>query len=81
MSRVFCHSATAAARAMDKLKPTGQNLVLVFNTRSGCVYAMHLFCYEAILPNLELKTWDKQLLGYLPQSTFSQDVTARVLKF
>jgi hypothetical protein len=26
---------------------------------------MHLFCYEAKQPNLKLKTWPEQLLGYL----------------
>jgi hypothetical protein len=44
---------------------TGQKLGRVFNTRSGCVCDMHLCCYEVKLPNLELKTWPKQLLGYL----------------
>jgi hypothetical protein len=34
------------------------------------VYAIHLFCYEAILPNLELKTWDKQLFSLSPTIYF-----------
>jgi hypothetical protein len=52
--------------AMDKLQLTGQNLGRVFNSRSGCVCAMHLSCFETKLPNLMLKTRPKQLLGYLP---------------
>jgi hypothetical protein len=52
--------------SMDKLQLTGQNLGRVFNSRSGCMCAMHLCYYEAKLPNLKLKTWPKQLLGSLP---------------
>ncbi len=37
-----------------------------FNSRSGCMCARHLFCYEAKQPNLKLKTRPKQLLGSLP---------------
>jgi hypothetical protein len=51
---------------MDKLQLTGQNLGGVFNSRSGCMCAMHLCFYEAKQPNLKLKTWPKQLLGSLP---------------
>jgi hypothetical protein len=28
--------------------------------------ALHLFCHESKQPNLKLKTWSRQLLGYLP---------------
>jgi hypothetical protein len=38
----------------------------VFNFRSGCMHTMHLLPGVAIQPNLELKTWPKQLLGSLP---------------
>jgi hypothetical protein len=51
---------------MDKLELTGRNLARVFNSRRGCVQAMHRLCSEIIWPNLELKTLPKQLLGYLP---------------
>jgi hypothetical protein len=52
--------------SMDKLQLAGQNLGRVFNSRSGCMCARHLFCYEAKQPNLKLKTRPKQLLGSLP---------------
>jgi len=45
--------------SMDRLQLTIQNLARVFNSRSGCVWAMHLFCYEAKRPNLKLKTQPK----------------------
>jgi hypothetical protein len=51
---------------MDKLQLTGQNLVRVFNSRSGCMCAMYFCCFEAKWPSLKLKTWPKQLLGFLP---------------
>jgi hypothetical protein len=51
---------------MDKLQLTGRNLGRVFNSRSGCLCAMQLCCFGTKLPNLMLKTWPKQLLGYLP---------------
>jgi hypothetical protein len=51
---------------MDKLQLTGQNLRRVFNSRSGCMCAMHLCCYEVKQPNLMLQPRPKQLLGYLP---------------
>ncbi len=38
---------------------TGQNLGRVFDSRTGCVYAMQLPCFEAKKPNLMLKTWAK----------------------
>jgi hypothetical protein len=53
-------------QSMDKLQLTGQNLGPVFNSRSGCMCAMHLCCYEAKQPILKLKTRSKQLLGSLP---------------
>ncbi len=36
-----------------------------FNSRSGCMCAMHFSCCEAKQPNLKLRP--KQLLGSLPQ--------------
>jgi hypothetical protein len=54
------------AQGMDKLQLAGLNLGRVFNSRSGCMWARHLFCYEAKQPNLKLKTRPKQLLGSLP---------------
>ncbi len=51
---------------MDKLKLTGRALGRVFNFRSGYMHTMHLLPGVAIQPNLELKTWPKQLLGSLP---------------
>jgi len=49
--------------AKDKVKLTGRNLAPVISSRNGRSYAMHLLCNAAILPNLELKTQPKQLLG------------------
>jgi hypothetical protein len=40
---------------MDKLQLTGQNLGRLFSSRSGCMCALHLCCYEAKWPNLKLK--------------------------
>jgi hypothetical protein len=56
---------TRAKNGMDKLQLTGQNLGRVFNHKSVLMFAMHLFCYEAKQPNLNLKTRPKQLLGCL----------------
>jgi len=56
------------AVSMDKLQLAGWNLVRVFNSKSGCMCAKHLFCYEAKQPNLKLKTQPKQVLGYLPMA-------------
>ncbi len=50
---------------MDKVQLTRQNLGQVFDSRSGCMSAMHLCCYEVKRPNLKLKTWPEQLLGFL----------------
>jgi len=44
----------------------GQNLVHVFNSKSGCMHAVNLFHYEAQLPNLKLKTWSKQRFCFIP---------------
>ncbi len=55
----------AGYQTMDKLQLAGQNLGQVFNSRSGCMCAMHLCCYEAKRPNLKLQTCPKQLLGSL----------------
>ncbi len=35
------------------------------NSRSGCLYATVLRCFEAKLASLKLKTHPKQLLGYI----------------
>jgi hypothetical protein len=51
---------------MDKLQLKGQNLGRVFNFRSDCISAMHLFCCEAKQPNLKMKTLPKQLLDSIP---------------
>ncbi len=51
---------------MDKLQLIGWNLGRVFNSRSSCVRATQLHCFEKKLPNLMLKTWPRQLLGSLP---------------
>jgi hypothetical protein len=50
---------------MDKLQLTGQNLGRVFNSKTGCMHPMRLYCFEAKLHNLKLKTQPQQLLGYL----------------
>ena len=60
---------------MDKLKLTGQNLGRVFNSRSGCMYAMQLWCCESGRPNLKLKTQPKQLLCSLPLDIVIPDLT------
>ncbi len=38
---------------------------LVFNSKSDLVHGNHLSYYEEELPNLKLKTWPKQLFGFL----------------
>jgi hypothetical protein len=38
----------------------------VFNSTSGCVYAMHLCCSKAKVPNLKLSTLSKQLFWLYP---------------
>ncbi len=52
--------------AWAKLQIIEWNRSKVFNSRSGCVYSMRLYCYEAKLPNLKLKMWPLQLLCYIP---------------
>jgi hypothetical protein len=51
---------------MDKLRLTGQNQGRVFNFRSGHLHFAKLLVLSVKLPNLQLKTRLKQLLGYLP---------------
>ncbi len=51
---------------MDKLQLTGQDLGRVFNFRSGHLHAAQFFALSLKLPNLKLKAWPKQLLGFLP---------------
>jgi len=50
---------------MDKLKLTGRNLGRVFNIRRSHLHAATFLVLSVQLPNLQLKTWPKQLLGYL----------------
>jgi len=57
----MCSSLAGSSLTMDKLQLTGQNLGRVFSSKVGCMYAVHLCCYEAKLPSLKLKTRDKQL--------------------
>ncbi len=52
--------------SMEKVKETGHNLGRVFNSRRGCMNAMHLLCSKAKLPSLVLKTRPRKLLGSLP---------------
>jgi hypothetical protein len=51
---------------MDKLQLTGQNLGRVFNFRSGHLHTAAFLVLSVKLPNLQLKTQPKQLLGSLP---------------
>jgi hypothetical protein len=44
-------------------------------------HAMHLLHSIAIQPNLELKTWPKQLLGYLPLDIALPDFYYGVVRF
>jgi hypothetical protein len=48
---------------MDKLQLTGQNLGRVFNFRSGHLHAATFLVLSIKLPNIQLKTRPKQLLG------------------
>jgi hypothetical protein len=50
---------------MEKLQLTGQNLGRVFNFRSGHLHAATFLVLIVKLPNLQLKTRHKQLLGSL----------------
>jgi hypothetical protein len=51
---------------MGKLQLARHNLGQVFNLRSGHMHAAHLWCYQLKLPNLKLKTWAKQPIGFPP---------------
>jgi hypothetical protein len=53
-------------QGMDILQLTGQNLGQVFNFRSGHLHATTFLVLSVKLPNLQLKTRPKQLLGSLP---------------
>jgi hypothetical protein len=66
-------------RAMDKLQLTGRNQGRVFNSRSGCMCALHLCGYKTKWPNLKLKNWPKQLLGSLPLAFASIKPNHRIL--
>ncbi len=50
---------------MDKGQLTGLNLCRVFNNRCGCVSTQIGTCTSSKNPNLQLKTWPKQVLGSL----------------
>jgi hypothetical protein len=52
-----------AAETIENLQLTGQNLGQVFSSKSGCPRAMHFIPFEAKQPNLNLKTWSKQLIS------------------
>jgi hypothetical protein len=47
----FCTQAHKLIQVMDKLQLTGRDLDRVFNSRSGCVFAMQLSCFETKLHN------------------------------
>ncbi len=59
-------TSVAAIVSMDRIKLTVQNLGQVFNSRPGCACIHCAFAYIIKHPKLKLKTWPKQLLGYLP---------------
>ena len=63
---------------MDKLQLIRQNLGRVFNFRSGCFYADAFLVSSVKLPNLQLKTQPKQLLGYLPLDIALPDLNQRL---
>jgi hypothetical protein len=48
------------------LQLIGQSLGQIYNSRSGCVLPYTHVAIKQKLPNLKLKTWLKQLLGFLP---------------
>jgi hypothetical protein len=50
---------------MDKLQLKGQNVGRVFNFRSGHLHAATFLVLSVKLPNLQLKTRPRQLLGSL----------------
>ncbi len=52
--------------SMDKLKLTGPNMGRVVNSRLGCACASCAIANITKWPSLKLKTWPKQLLGFLP---------------
>ncbi len=66
LSAVMLYAVMLSVVPPDQHPPAGQNQGRVFNSRSGRVCATQLPCFEAKLPNLELKTQPKQLLGFLP---------------
>ncbi len=66
LSAIRLYVVMLSVVAPDQHPPTGQNQGRVFNSRSGRVCPTQLPCFEAKLPNLELKTRSKQLVGFLP---------------
>ncbi len=64
ITNLFTKQATLTS--MDKHQTTEQNLGWVFNFRNGNLLIEHFWCCQVKLPNLKLKTWPLQLLGYLP---------------
>jgi hypothetical protein len=63
---VVTYSPSKINKSLGKLQLTGQNLGRVFNFRSGHLHAAAFLVSSVKLPNLQLKTQPKQLLGYLP---------------
>jgi hypothetical protein len=61
----FIYTGVNHCHCMDKLKLTGLNLGRVFNSRLGRACIGHAIVHITKQPNLKLKTWPKQLLGYL----------------
>ncbi len=53
-------------QAIDKLQLSGQNLGRVFDFRFGHLHPENFGYYQVKLPNLNLKTQLKPLLGSLP---------------
>jgi hypothetical protein len=54
----FCaQELTLEPMGKNKLNLTRQNLDQIFNPRSSCALALLLFCSEAKVTSLELKTW------------------------
>jgi hypothetical protein len=66
MEHIISLSVRRGDLAMGKPILTIQNLGRVFNSRSGCMNAAHLFCYEVKMSDLELKTRPKTTLRFSP---------------
>jgi hypothetical protein len=53
---LFSYQPSDTTSSTNKLQLTGRNLGRVFNSRSGYISAVCLFCYEAKQPNLKLNS-------------------------